>query len=81
MHRKSIKKTNSSKVLIFFFVFQFANGFIICVRRALRQFWRKLGDLGALGITANSKYGGLDGKYLDHVVIMEELSRYFINKY
>lgn len=43
--------------------------------RSLRQFWRKLGDLGALGITARSEYGGCDGEYLDHVVIMEELSR------
>lgn len=41
----------------------------------LRKFWRQLGDLGALGITVNSKYGGSDGGYLDHVVIMEELSR------
>ncbi|XP_050307555.1 isovaleryl-CoA dehydrogenase, mitochondrial [Anthonomus grandis grandis] len=41
----------------------------------LRNFWKKLGDLGALGITAQSDYGGTDGKYLDQVVIMEEISR------
>ncbi|KAK0160586.1 hypothetical protein PV328_007981 [Microctonus aethiopoides] len=41
----------------------------------LRQFWRELGDLGLLGITAKSKYGGTDGTYLDHVIVMEELSR------
>ncbi|KAI5636378.1 acyl-CoA dehydrogenase, middle domain-containing protein [Phthorimaea operculella] len=41
----------------------------------LRQFWRKLGELGLLGITANPEYGGTGGKYSDHVVIMEELSR------
>lgn len=41
----------------------------------LRTFWRHLGDLGALGITVKSEYGGSDGGYLDHVVIMEELSR------
>lgn len=40
-----------------------------------RTFWRQLGELGALGITVQSKYGGSDGGYLDHVVIMEELSR------
>lgn len=41
----------------------------------LRQFWKQLGDLGALGITAKSEYGGSDGNYLDHCIIMEELSR------
>ncbi|KAJ2938257.1 hypothetical protein O0L34_g17598 [Tuta absoluta] len=41
----------------------------------LRQFWRKIGELGLLGITANPEYGGTGGKYSDHVVIMEELSR------
>nr|CAI5835410.1 unnamed protein product [Callosobruchus analis] len=41
----------------------------------LRQFWKKLGELGTLGITVNEEYGGTGGSYLDHVVIMEELSR------
>lgn len=41
----------------------------------LREFWKKLGSLGTLGITINSKYGGSDGQYLDHCIIMEELSR------
>lgn len=45
------------------------------IYRDLRNFWKKLGDLGALGITAKSEYGGSDGNYLDHVIIMEELSR------
>lgn len=36
---------------------------------------RKLGDFGALGITVESEYGGSDGGYLDHIIIMEELSR------
>lgn len=39
------------------------------------MFWRKLGDLGLLGITAKGEYGGSDGTYLDHVIVMEELSR------
>lgn len=43
--------------------------------RELREFWRKLGDLGTLGITAPAEYGGTEGTYLDHVIIMEELSR------
>ncbi|XP_076685005.1 isovaleryl-CoA dehydrogenase, mitochondrial [Andrena cerasifolii] len=41
----------------------------------LRGFWRKLGELGLLGITAKQEYGGTGGTYLDHVIIMEELSR------
>ncbi|KPJ10212.1 Isovaleryl-CoA dehydrogenase, mitochondrial [Papilio machaon] len=41
----------------------------------LREFWKKLGNLGVLGITASPEYGGTGGKYLDHCVIMEELSR------
>ena len=34
-----------------------------------------MGALGLLGITAKSEYGGSDGGYLDHCLIMEELSR------
>lgn len=44
-------------------------------RRDLRAFWRKLGDLGTLGITAGTEYGGTGAQYFDHVLIMEELSR------
>ncbi|KAK2585436.1 hypothetical protein KPH14_010102 [Odynerus spinipes] len=40
-----------------------------------RPFWKKLGNLGLLGITANTEYGGTGGSYLDHVIVMEELSR------
>ncbi|KAI4502554.1 hypothetical protein M0802_002466 [Mischocyttarus mexicanus] len=41
----------------------------------LRTFWRKLGNLGLLGITADTNYGGTGGSYLDHVIVMEEISR------
>ncbi|XP_053979512.1 isovaleryl-CoA dehydrogenase, mitochondrial [Hylaeus volcanicus] len=41
----------------------------------LRSFWKKLGELGLLGITAKTEYGGTGGTYLDHIIIMEELSR------
>ncbi|MBK8285586.1 MAG: acyl-CoA dehydrogenase family protein [Ahniella sp.] len=37
--------------------------------------WRKLGDLGLLGITIPGEYGGSDLGYLAHVVAMEEISR------
>lgn len=45
------------------------------MNRDLRGFWRKLGDLGVLGITAHPNYGGTGAQYLDHVIVMEELSR------
>jgi isovaleryl-CoA dehydrogenase len=37
--------------------------------------WRKMGDLGLLGITVDEKYGGTAMGYLAHVVAMEEISR------
>jgi len=39
------------------------------------EFWRKLGDMGLLGITASSEFGGSDMGYLDHLLAMEEISR------
>jgi isovaleryl-CoA dehydrogenase len=37
--------------------------------------WRKLGDLGLLGITVGDEYGGTSMGYVAHVVAMEEVSR------
>jgi isovaleryl-CoA dehydrogenase len=37
--------------------------------------WRKLGDLGLLGITAPEQYGGANLGYLAHIVAIEEISR------
>ena len=37
--------------------------------------WRKMGDLGVLGITADEAYGGASMGYREHVVAMEEISR------
>ena len=37
--------------------------------------WKKLGDLGILGITAPEEYGGANMGYLAHCVAMEEVSR------
>jgi isovaleryl-CoA dehydrogenase len=37
--------------------------------------WRKMGDLGLLGITVEEEYGGAALGYLAHVVAMEEISR------
>lgn len=37
--------------------------------------WKKLGDLGVLGITVGEEYGGAGMGYLAHMVAMEEISR------
>ncbi|MBD3893516.1 isovaleryl-CoA dehydrogenase [Hydrogenophaga sp.] len=37
--------------------------------------WRKMGDVGLLGITVGAEYGGADMGYLAHMVAMEEISR------
>jgi len=37
--------------------------------------WRKMGDLGILGITVDPAYGGANMGYLAHIVVMEEISR------
>ena len=37
--------------------------------------WKKMGDLGILGITVPEEYGGAGMGYLAHVVAMEEISR------
>ena len=39
------------------------------------EMWKKLGDLGVLGITAPEEYGGADLGYLAHAIVMEEISR------
>ena len=37
--------------------------------------WRKMGDLGVLGVTVDEEYGGAGMGYLEHMVAMEEISR------
>jgi isovaleryl-CoA dehydrogenase len=37
--------------------------------------WRKMGDLGILGVTVAEEFGGSDMGYLAHVIAMEEISR------
>ncbi|EEC66865.1 hypothetical protein OsI_33363 [Oryza sativa Indica Group] len=37
--------------------------------------WRKMGELGVLGITVSEAYGGAQMGYLAHMVAMEEISR------
>eukprot|EP00903_Cladosiphon_okamuranus_P003366 g3364.t1 len=40
-----------------------------------REIWRQMGELGLLGITVDEADGGLGLGYLEHVIVMEELSR------
>ncbi|MSN26785.1 MAG: isovaleryl-CoA dehydrogenase [Geobacter sp.] len=37
--------------------------------------WRKMGDLGLHGVTVSEEYGGSGMTYLEHVVVIEEISR------
>ena len=37
--------------------------------------WRKMGDMGLLGITVEEEFGGTNMGYLAHVIAMEEISR------
>ncbi len=37
--------------------------------------WKKLGDMGLLGVTAEEEYGGTGMGYLAHIVALEEISR------
>ena len=39
------------------------------------ELWRRLGELGVLGITVEEEYGGINMGYLAHIVAMEEISR------
>ncbi len=39
------------------------------------ELWRKMGDLGLLGITVEEEFGGAGLGYLAHVIVSEEISR------
>jgi isovaleryl-CoA dehydrogenase len=39
------------------------------------QLWKKMGDMGLLGMTVSEAYGGVNMGYLAHSIVMEEISR------
>ena len=39
------------------------------------KLWKKLGDMGLLGITVEENYGGSGLGYLEHTIAMQEISR------
>ncbi|BGP33896.1 hypothetical protein JCM10296v2_005703 [Rhodotorula toruloides] len=39
------------------------------------EMWEKLGEMGLLGVTVKEDDGGLGKGYLDHLIVMEEISR------
>jgi isovaleryl-CoA dehydrogenase len=41
-----------------------------------REIFNKLGELGLMGMTIPSKYGGSDMGYFEHCLVLDEISRY-----
>ncbi|GAA6014395.1 hypothetical protein JCM10207_005446 [Rhodosporidiobolus poonsookiae] len=39
------------------------------------EMWPKFGEMGLLGVTVSEEEGGLGKGYLDHLIVMEEISR------
>ncbi len=39
------------------------------------ELWKKMGDIGLLGITVEEEFGGAGMGYLEHVIAVEEISR------
>ena len=39
------------------------------------EMWKKMGDMGLLGITVEEEYGGMGLGYYEHSMAVEELSK------
>jgi isovaleryl-CoA dehydrogenase len=37
--------------------------------------WKRMGEMGVLGLTAPEEYGGMDLGYFEHCLVTEELSK------
>jgi isovaleryl-CoA dehydrogenase len=66
--RDSVRQFASKEIAPFAQEFDKANHFPL-------ELWRKMGDLGVLGMTVAEEYGGVNMGYLAHVMVVEELSR------
>jgi isovaleryl-CoA dehydrogenase len=66
--RDSVRQFASKEIAPFAQEFDKANHFPL-------ELWRKMGDLGILGMTVAEEYGGVNMGYLAHVMVVEELSR------
>jgi isovaleryl-CoA dehydrogenase len=40
-----------------------------------KHMWKRMGDMGLLGMTADEKYGGMGLGYYEHCIATEELSK------
>ena len=40
-----------------------------------KQLWKKMGDLGFLGITVEEEFGGAGLGYYEHALVVEEISK------
>ncbi len=66
--RDSVRQFASKEIAPFAQDFDKANHFPL-------ELWRKMGDLGILGMTVAEEYGGVNMGYLAHVIAAEEISR------
>lgn len=66
--RDSVRQFATKEIAPFAQDFDKANHFPL-------ELWRKMGDLGILGMTVAEEYGGVNMGYLAHVMVVEEISR------
>ena len=72
-----------ANICLYGMVFSFLKYFIVLSKilkshtffRFVRNFWKKLGDMGLHGITVPEADGGLGLGYFEHLIAMEEMSR------